>query len=88
MIYARLSDADSGWECYVAEGAFCGNDFVVYGLFLGRSTTWGQWSVAELEEALTKRGLSINEEDYSEPTPLSRLVPGMSRRRKAALKLK
>lgn len=88
MIYARLSDASSGWACYVAEGAFCGDDFVVYGFFLGRSKTWGQWSVAELEEALRKCGLSIKEEDYAEPTPLSTLVPGISRRRRPALKLK
>ena len=84
IIYVKLASADESWVGYLTEGAHVGEDFVVFGLFVGAGRTWGQLSVKKLEEGLHNAGISAHEEASFHPAPLSR-VAGFRRTRRTRL---
>jgi len=84
IIYVKLASPDESWVGYLTEGARVGEDFVVFGLFVGAGKSWGQLSVKKLEEGLHNAGISAHEEMSFHPTPLSH-VAGFRRPRRMRL---
>jgi hypothetical protein len=80
IVHVKLSTPNDIWAAYLVEGKKRGDDYIVFGLFISASKTWGQVSFRKLEEALQSEGLSLIQDHDFTPAPLSQ-VTGLKRSR-------
>ena len=82
IITVKLTSDDDAWVGYLIEGERRENDFVVFGLFIGDGTAWGQIPVSRLAQGLEDEGLRVHTDRSFQPTRLS-AATGLTRRRRA-----
>ena len=71
MMYVKIVSPDQSWTAYLAEGTKKGDEFVIFGLFIGADRSWSQMSVSQLEAGLEAAGLDVHLEYGFTPAPLS-----------------
>lgn len=79
LIYMKLSSTDDSWNAYLAEGGEEGNEFVVFGLFIGASKSWAQLSISKLQRGISEAGLVVHLELLDQPERAS-VLTGFRRR--------
>jgi len=78
IIYARLFSPGNKWQCLVAEGCERNDTFLIFGLFLGNGSRWGQIEFGELSRMIADEGAPLCIDREFKPVRLSALT-GMRR---------
>lgn len=73
-VFAKVSSLDDGWAAYLTEGERRGNEFIVFGFFVGEAVGWTQMPLSKMELGLKEAGIKAVEEQSFKPTKLSCLT--------------